>query len=349
MKKSSHLAKLTRLGRRRFMGVSMLLGGTLFAGCGLEGVDPTGAIEGALGTNAVEAQLASSNVEGALGTNAVEAQLASSKAMLATRGLPLQIVSYSPAGKLDTPDSVSSAESEILDADAVVPMYDGLDAASFQLNTIKERMDAFEAGDNDQDVVTNIQTQVLPVIELGQQAMNVTWESNGRQFQSKLIYNQNGIVYDNVLSNLAFVEVEEVPAAELPPVPKSSAAEDGTSVAAQNQMRSTRFKNLTIKWAWGSTRGKVEMDHYVISCDGWRSFCDDGGQVNAWMSVGRAEGKTARNALKKPRISKLAWGYGWATPTASFNIKWNRGPLTFSVSTSGVGSMGKGSGIHPMY
>lgn len=288
-------------------------------------------------------------VEGALDTNAVTTQLASSKAMLTRRGLPVQIVSYSPAGKLDTPDSVRSAKSEILDAGAVVPMYDGLDAASFQLNTIKERMDAFKAGDNAQDVVTNIQTQALPAIKRGQQTMNVTWESNGRQFQSKLIYNKKGIVYDNMLSNLAFVEVEEVPAAKPPPAPKSSAAGAGTSVAVRNDSWSTRFLDVTIKWAWGSRRGKVEMDHYVISSDGWRSFSDDGGRVNAWMTVGRATGKTARNALKRPRISKLAWGYGWATPTGSFSITWNKGPLTFSVSISGVGSMGQGSGIHTIY
>jgi hypothetical protein len=281
-----------------------------------------------------------------LPVNVVE-QLELSRQTLATKGLPIRLVSYSAAHPLDTEDAVRSVKAQILDDRAMVPQYDGVEAFSFRLTTIHEQMQAFQAdqaGNDGQNVVSNIQSMVFPIIKVGQKALDVTWEGQGREFQTKLIYDDNGIVYDNLLSNLAFIEVEALPS-ETPPRPPAR-AKAASATARPNQSWSTRFLDLTIKWAWGSTRGKIQMDHYVITCDGWRSFCDDGGAVNAWMSIGRAAGNTRRNALRKPRISKLAWGYGWATPTTSFSIKWNARSATFSVSISGVGSAGKGSGIH---
>lgn len=273
-------------------------------------------------------------------------QLELSSKNLAAKGLPLRIVSYTPAASLETEDAMRSIEEQILDDSAMVPQYNGMEASSFRLSTIHERMQAFHAGDDEQNVVANIKSMAFPSIKMGQKVLDITWESQGQQFHTKCVYDENGIVYDNMLSNIAFVVTEE-PASEAPRAPAEEEMIDATALA--NQSWSTRFLNYTITWVWGGTRGKIEMDHYVISCDGWYSFCDDGGAVNAWMSVGSASGRTGRNALWYPRISKLAWGYGWATPTASFSIAWNSGSLTFSVSTSGVGSAGKGSGIHTIY
>lgn len=271
-------------------------------------------------------------------------QLELSQQALADKGLPLRIVDYTAAAPLDTDDAVRDAHARILDGSALVPTFDGVNASSLSLATIDARMQAFRAGVDQQDVVANLQAIALPMVTVGQHAMDVTWESGGQQFQSKLVFDENGVVYDNLLSNIVFVE-DESPAAELPP-----AAPAGEVVAAfANQSFSTRFLNYTIKWIWGSTRGKIELTHYVISCDNWVSFCDQGGSANAWMTTGSATGKTAKNALKKPRISKRAWGYGWATPTASFSVSWNSGSLTFSASTSGVGSAGKGVGVHTIY
>jgi hypothetical protein len=276
------------------------------------------------------------------------AQLDAANEALSARGLPLQLVGYQAAPPLDSDVAVRAAKAEIVDPTAMVPRFNGVDASSLVLNTIAERTLAYRDGSNDQDVVANIESIAFPSIEAGQKALDVTWESEGRQFQTKLVYDENGVVYDNMLSNIAFVEAGEVTAAKPPGSPDEVARLDGITAFA-NQMFSTRFVNLTIQWVWGGTRGQVQLDHYVISCDGWVSFCDDGGQSNAWMSVGSASGQTRRNALRKPRISKLAWAYGWATPTASFSITWNPGTLSFSASTGGVGSAGKGSGIHTIF
>jgi hypothetical protein len=263
-------------------------------------------------------------------------QLERSREALAARGLPLTLVDHAPAAPLDTEDAVRDAKARLLNGGALVPTYDGVTASTLSLATLDERMRAFHAGEDRQDVVANLEALALPRIELGQQAMDLTWESLGRRFQTQLIYDRDGVVYDHLLSNLAFVEARE---------PAPGAAR--TPLA--NQSSSARFLDLAILWVWGGLRGQVQLDHYVISCDGWVSFCDDGGAANAWMSLGSADGETRRNALLSPRISKLAWGYGWATPTASFSLTWSYESLSFSASTSGVGSAGKGAGIHTMY
>lgn len=269
-------------------------------------------------------------------------QLELSRQALSARGLPLRIIGYTAGAPLDTEDAVRDAKARLLDGGAIVPAFDGVNARSLALATIDERMHAFRAGEDAQDVVANLEAMALPLIEAGQQTMDVTWESEGRRFQSRLIHDEDGIVYDHLLSNLAFVEAAE-PTPDAPPAPAAGVA------TLANQSQSTRFVDLVLQWVWGGTRGQVQLDHYVISCDGWVSFCDDGGAANAWMSLGSADGETRRNALIYPRISKLAWGYGWATPTASFSISWSYESLSFSASVSGVGSAGKGTGIHTMY
>lgn len=278
----------------------------------------------------------------------VLAQLDASSQTLAAKGLHLQLVNYTPSTSLDSDTAVGAAKAEILHTTAMVPQFNGVDASSLKLDTIAQRMQAYRAGTDTQDVAGNIQSMALPSIKVGQRALDVTWESDGRQFQSKLVYDENGVVYDNMLSNLALIQAEEL-TAETPPGPPDATADSSGVHALANQSFTTRFLDLTIKWVWGGTRGKVQLDHYVISCDGWRSFCDEGGASNAWMSIGSASGQTRRNALIKPRIAKRAWGYGWATPTASFSITWHPGSLTFSASVGGVGSAGHGAGVHTIF
>jgi hypothetical protein len=263
----------------------------------------------------------------------------------AAKGLKLKIVGYNVADSLDSESAIADTKQVMLDGSALVPQYDGVNPDTLSLTSLERRIQAYRTGDDTLDVVANIQTLAFPSIKVGQKALDVTWEADGHQFQSKLVYDDKGVVYDNMLSNLAFVEPEAVVAEVPPAVPSDPPAAAGITPFA-NQSWSTRFLDYTIKWVWGSTRGKIQLDHYVISCDGWRSFCDDGYAANAWMSIGSASGQGHRNALRKPRISKLAWAYGWATPTASFSIKFSTSSLTFSASTGGVGSAGKGVGIH---
>jgi len=270
-------------------------------------------------------------------------QLDLSKKALADKGLSLQLVSHAPAVALDTEDAVRAVQTELAADHAVVPQFNGVDASSFSLNSIGERKQAQAAGRETEDVAANIRSVVFPVIKKGQKTLDVMWESKGRKFQSKLVYDDNGIVYDNMLSNIVFIDLAKEDS-EKPTAPKETDAVE----VRRNASFSVRVFDGTIKWVWGSTRGKIRIDHYVITCDSWRTFCNDGGKVEHWMSLGKTDAQQRRTYLKG-HLSKMAWGYAWATPTANISVKFDKQNLKFDVGVSGVGSGGKGAGVHTIY
>src|SRR5262249_46784072 len=163
--------------------------------------------------------------------------------------------------------------------------------------------------------------------------LDVTWESQGRQFDTRLVYDENGVVYDNMLSNLAVVEPGEALAEKVsgPPEPTTDPTPRTGMTPFANASFTANVVNVTIKWIWGATRGKVVINHYVISCDGWRTFCDDGFTETDWMSIGHTNAQAHRNFFRRsPRLSKLAWGYAWGTPTVTLHVSFNAKNLTFS-------------------
>lgn len=275
-------------------------------------------------------------------------QLQKSKANLEASGLPIHLLEFHAAGPLATDAEVQALEGRMIEDAAMVPQYDGAHAATFSVRAIGDRMRDVQAGQPEaQDVVANIRGMAFPAIHPGQKTADLTWESQGRVFHTTCVYDEKGVVYDNLLSNLVFVEAQELPAETSLDQLRRSAAESATPMV--NQSFTATVVDLTLKWVWGSTRGKVHIDHYVITSDGWYSFSDDGGSATAYMDLGSAGAQQKRHSLTYPRISKQAWGYGWATPTASFHIAWQSGSASFDVSLSGVGSDGKGEGIHTIY
>ena len=135
-----------------------------------------------------------------------------------------------------------------------------------------------------------------------------------------------------------------------PPVPTTGPTQSNAITPLFSASFTANVVDVTIKWIWGSTRGKVVIDHYVITCDSWRSFCNDGHAITDWMTLGHTNAQARRNFFRRsPRLSKLAWGYAWGTPTVSLNVTWHSGSLSFTASTSGVGSNGHGAGIHTIF
>lgn len=142
------------------------------------------------------------------------------------------------------------------------------------------------------------------------------------------MYDKNGLVYDHVLANLFLLE-------------------DNTPQAASARASYTAtVRDITIKWLWGSTRGKVVIQHSILVDRG--RIVSNWGSSEAWMSVGSADAKRNSYSLHTT-YAQLTWAYGWATPTASFKFSYSGKPAKWSVSMSGVGSKGNGSGIHTYY
>ena len=280
-------------------------------------------------------------------TGEVAAQLKLSKDNLRTEKIDASIISYEFGSELKDDNQVRALQEKLIADDNFVPQFDGSHASSFKLSTIKERMLQYgKDPDNQQNVVQNIQQLVFPLIQKGQKVLTILWKANGKQFSSTCVYNDKGVVYDNMLSNIALTETTPAPADDLKA--SSVSPKTKTSQRATQYSFTATARNVTIKWLWGATRGKVVIKHYII-WNGYNYIYDHGGTVDAWMSVGSARGRWANNYLSRRSRSKMAWGYGWATPTASFSVKFNSKSITFSASTSGVGSRGAGDGIHTIY
>ncbi|WP_143097842.1 hypothetical protein [Chitinophaga sp. CF118] len=233
-----------------------------------------------------------------------------------------------------TPEQLRSTKEQLLDGNNLIPYFDGIDKSSFSLRTINERSQelsiARQAGDeNAQDLRVRLGAALDTLVQLGQGLAELTWTSEGKQFTTTAVYNAQGLVYDNVLANMFLVKDD------------SETSEDDARTAY-----TATVKNFKIKWVWGGTRGKVVIKHTILVENG--KIVAHSGSTDAWMSVGSAAAKWARYK-RTNSYSQISWGYGWATPTASFSISASRPPVEFSVSLSGVGSKGRGSGIHLYY
>src|SRR4051812_288948 len=140
-------------------------------------------------------------------TGEVAAQLKLSNENLRTEKIDASIISYEPGSELKDDSQVEALKKKLVADDNFVPEFDGSHAASFKLSTIKERMLQYgKDPDNQQNVEQNIQQLVFPLLQKGQKVLTILWKVNGKQFSSTCVYNDKGIVYDNMLSNITLTE-----------------------------------------------------------------------------------------------------------------------------------------------
>jgi hypothetical protein len=254
-------------------------------------------------------------------------QIEAARTALADHSLPLSILSYQSDLPLNSDSDVTALEGSIADDQATVPQFDGRNTSSLSLRTVSELT----------NVRGNLEQMVFPLLKAGQKTLDITWSrSDGSEFHTKCVYDENGVVYDNVLSNLAFVEAAPPPVKKLAIEPQ------------QTYAFTARALDYTITWIWGSTRGKITVDHTII-WNGSNHIYTQNGSADAWMTLGSAQAQTHNTQLDPSRYAVMAYGYAWATPTASFKISYDGGHAKFDVSLSGVGSKGGGDDHHTIY
>ncbi|WP_350242315.1 hypothetical protein [Deinococcus sonorensis] len=286
-------------------------------------------------------------------TAAVVNQLEQAQTNLDAQALPLRLVSYTFGPGLESAAQVTAMGDRLVADQTVVPQYDGVHPDSFTLNTIQERMRAFQTDQlQHQDVVSNIRSTVLPLLNVGQGTVRLTWQSEGKQFQTTGVYDRSGLVYDSLLSNIVLVQDDTAP--QTASTTQAGARWNHADASVQpmsTRARTARALSLTLKWVWGGTRGKITVDHTVIIKGS--KFIDQSGSAHYYMNLGSAGAKTRNTVLKATQLAKLAYGYAWATPTASFSISFDakKGDVggSFKVSLKGLGSKGGGDAHHTFY
>jgi hypothetical protein len=253
-------------------------------------------------------------------------QIEAAKVAMASKNLPLTLVSYESDAPLTSDDDVTALEGSIADGRSTVVQFDGQHSDSLALHTVAELA----------HVRPNLEQMVFPLLKAGQKTLDLTWaRSDGSRFHTKCVYDENGVVYDNVLSNLAFVE---------------AAAPGGLKrkIEPQSVAFTANALDYTISWIWGGTRGKITVDHTII-WNGSNQIYTQNGSANAWMTLGSADAQTHNTDFNPWSYAVIAYGYAWATPTASFKISYDAGKAKFDVSLSGVGSKGGGDDHHTIY
>lgn len=277
----------------------------------------------------------------------VENQIAQAKRNLGLLGLPATLVSYRFESSIANEADLQNLKQSLVANETPVPSFNGLESSSFAVSTIRERMTLFRAHpEREQNVLRNMEEMVFPQLKAEQKVMSLHWRVDGRDFRSRCIYDESGIVYDHMLSNIVVFKQEEAAKEEDRLFSPDSYISGELAKTGQKSFSST-VRDYTIGWIWGGTRGKIIIKHYIIYKPGY--IVDHGGSTNAWMTAGSASAKWKNNFLQRNSRSKMAWAFGWATPTAKFSISFNAKSLTFSTSTSGVGSKGSGSGVHTIY
>jgi hypothetical protein len=252
----------------------------------------------------------------------------------------LHPVSYTYQGSINSEQERQQLVERLMEGSNFVVQYDGIHNSSLQLNRLKDVQNQAmpAAGDarSTTTVASGLQQALDTLIKTGQQYATIQWKDKDNVFTSLCVYDNNGIVYDHILSNLYTVEQEIVP--------------DSSQYTRSSQARSYSFTAtaayVKIKWVWGSKRGECKVTHSIVYTSS--AITTNSWSASGWMSVGSASAQARRHKLART-YAQIDWGYGWATPTASFKITYNSKKATFEVSLSGVGSKGRGTGRHTIY
>jgi hypothetical protein len=190
--------------------------------------------------------------------------------------------------------------------------FDGTNEASLKLHTIK---DAPVTGFR-----TNLEAWLQTHLKTGMGVADLRWKSAQGEFVTRIVYDNNGIVYDNIVAQIAIVK---------------------TDAAAKTYT----ITNLTITWVWGGERGKINISH-TIDCSGGTRL-GSYGNSNAYMSLGEAKASIVQVGTTSSS-SRTTWGWAWGTPGITVSVSYSNGKVTASASGS-LGSKGAADGFNNMY
>ncbi len=188
-----------------------------------------------------------------------------------------------------------------------------------------------EVSPNNQVAKKSVDNYKSDLIKSTDQTIELRWEAKGKILKSICYYNNNGIVWDNVIFGLVDMD------------PKGLDVNEETQVGAKNAVLSkSEGLKWNIKWIWGGKRGEIGYRITIFYSNKTVSSTDrsDWG----WMTAGSAksESKITKNSGTH---GKIQYALGWATPTASVSFDKN----SFKVSVSGVGSKGVQNGTDTLY
>jgi hypothetical protein len=270
-------------------------------------------------------------------------QLDSTVKQMKSNSAGIQLVGYTL--ETGSPLDLAAVKQEILNDESIIPVYDNVDeeltsTPSFQLRSFTEYSKS-SSSISAADIKGHVNDYLTRNVRKGQGRVVLTWEYNGKRFTSICIYDNSGLVYDNILSNVFMFE-----AAQNNNVADKNNTVLDMGVQQLSKSYTATVRSYIIKWVWGSKRGEIIIKHSILVQG--NKIVTNWGSGTAWMTLGSASTRQTSYVLKNS-YAQLTWAFAWATPTASFSFSYGGKPAQLSASVSGIGSKGKGSGIHTWY
>ncbi len=238
-------------------------------------------------------------------------------------GAQVRAIDYNVTGMINSEDEMTRLKNEIISLDAWIPsgpLYKPEQVTAIMFREYADQIKAIES-------VSNLLDTTLAV---GQQVVQINWRKGATQFSSICIVGEEGIVYDNMLTNVAIMEEPD----EEPEFVEYKDSNAKISLTAYGWVMTVYHA----KWLWGQTRGKGKVTVYAYCNGSSISTAHNTYNTSAYFSVGSCLLK-ARTIQNSP-CHKVQHTWGWATPTGSVSFDSNK----FKVNVGGVGSKGNGGG-----
>lgn len=236
----------------------------------------------------------------------------------------LQITGINVLGKISTEKGLAISKNLISDKEVYVASGNILDPKSVKVG----KMGNLNSGDELSVAQKGLTDVIAQEVKINTDVLEITWNHKGEQFTSLCFYNNDGIIWDNILGGLIMMD-------------RSSNVE--TSNDTQAKVVSKWFKEWwTAKWLWGSKRGEAGYKITIYYSGSTVSNTD----VSDWANISLGKAKSESKVLKRTgAYGQCRYALGLCTPTGSLSFN----SSNFSVSFSGLGSNIVSNGTKSLY
>lgn len=236
----------------------------------------------------------------------------------------LQITGITALGKISTEKGLAISKNLISNKETYVASGNIVDPKSVKVG----KMGNLNSGDELSVAQKGLTDVIAQEVKMNTDVLEITWNHKGEQFTSLCFYNNDGIIWDNILGGLIMMD-------------RSSNVE--TSNDTQAKVVSKWFKEWwTAKWLWGSKRGEAGYKITIYYSGSTVSNTD----VSDWANISLGKAKSESKVLKRTgAYGQCRYALGLCTPTGSLSFN----SSNFSVSFSGLGSNIVSNGTKSLY
>ncbi|WP_340199644.1 hypothetical protein [Ascidiimonas sp. W6] len=239
----------------------------------------------------------------------------------------LSLVSFEVKGNLSSNKGLEQTFKALSSDNSTVGYGNIMDPTSLQISTVGDII-----ASQKQEGIQILNNYASKVIKVGQNALELAWNYNGETLKTMAFYNENGIVWDNLLIGLTMQDTA--------PIVTSENNNDSGEANRVSWKSSTTTWN--VNWLWGSKRGSMYFKITIYYSGTYVSNTDmaDGAYIN--IGSAKSESKVLRETGS---YGKGQYALGLATPLASVSFNSSQ----FKVEASGIGSNSVHNGTKSYY